>query len=138
MTDARESLRESFVLRGACGPPEPISNFACAGEAAHVAPAHRTTPVVNLRRVLRVSSWNVPSLEEDHRLPHLSDELSMLMVDMVGLSETRRPGSGETSSKSFTYYWSGMSNDHHVKEVAIGICNRLQPSVVEVTPVDEQ
>ena len=56
---------------------------------------------------------------------------------MVGLSETRRPGSGETSSKGFTYYWSGMSNGHHVKGVPIGISNRLQPSVVEVTPVDE-
>ena len=55
---------------------------------------------------------------------------------MVGLSETRRPGSGETSSKGFTY--SGMSNGHHVKGVAIGVSSRLQPSVVEVTPVDER
>ena len=58
---------------------------------------------------------------------------------MVGLSETRRPGSGETSSKGFTCYWSGMSNGHHVKGVAIGVSSRLlQPSVVEVTPVDER
>ena len=52
-----------------------------------------------LRRVLRVGSWNVLSLSEDHRLLHLSDELSRLRVDMVGLSETRRPGIGETSRK---------------------------------------
>ena len=51
---------------------------------------------------------------------------------MVGLSETRRPGSGETSSKDFTYYWSGMSNGHRVKGVAKGIFSRLQPSVGEV------
>ena len=57
---------------------------------------------------------------------------------MVGLIETRRPGSGETSSKGFIYYWSGMSNDHHAKGVAIAISSRLQPSVVEVTPVDER
>ena len=57
---------------------------------------------------------------------------------MVGFSETRRPGSGETNSKGFTYYWSGMSNGHHVKGVAIGIASRLQPSVVEVTLVDER
>ena len=56
---------------------------------------------------------------------------------MVGVSEIRRPGSGETSSKGFTYYWSGMSNGHHVKGVAIGMSSRLQPSVVEVTLVDE-
>ena len=55
---------------------------------------------------------------------------------MVGLSDTRRPGSGETSSKGFTYYWCGMSNGHRVKGVALGVSSRLQPSV-EVTPVDE-
>ena len=26
-------------------------------------------------------------------------------MDMMGLSETRRPGSGKTSSKGFTYYF---------------------------------
>ena len=47
-------------------------------------------------------------------MPHLSDDLSRLRMDMVELSETKRPGRGETSSKGFTYYWSGMSNGHHV------------------------
>ena len=56
---------------------------------------------------------------------------------MMGLSETRRSGSGETSGKGFTYYLSGMSNGHHVKGVALGISSRLQLSIVEVTPVDE-
>ena len=55
---------------------------------------------------------------------------------MVGFSETRRPGSNKTSSKGFTYYWSSMSNGHYIKRVAIGISSRLQPSVLEVTPVD--
>ena len=86
----------------ACG--SPISDFGSAGGAADVVPTRWTAPGVNLRRVLRVDSWNVLSMEcpEDHRLPHLSDELSRLRVDMVGLSETRRPGSGETSNKGFT------------------------------------
>ena len=100
-------------------------------------PTRYSTTGVNFRRVLRVGSWNVLSLSKDHRLPHLSDELSRLRVDMVGPSETRRPGSTETSSEGFTYYWSGMSNDHHVKGVAIGISSRLQLSVVDVTLGDE-
>ena len=56
----------------------------------------------------------------------------------MGLSETRGPGSGETSGKGFTYYWSGMSNGHHVKGAAIGVSSRLKPSVVEASPVDER
>ena len=138
MTDAGESLQEPFVLRRAGGPPSPISNFRSSGGAADMALTRWTTPGVNLGRVVRVGSWNVLKLSEDHRLPYLSDELSKMKVDMVGLSETRRPGSGETSSKGFTYYWSSRSNGHHVKRIAIGISSRLQPSVVEVTPVDER
>ena len=41
MMDAGESLREPCVLRGAGGPPRPISNFRGAGGAAdglHVGP----------------------------------------------------------------------------------------------------
>ena len=63
MTDAEERLREPCVLRGEEGSPSPISNFGGAGGTADVAP---TTPGVNLRRVLRVGSWNVLSLSEDH------------------------------------------------------------------------
>ena len=56
-------------------------------------------------------------------------------MDIVKFIETRRPGSSETSSKGFIYYWSGMSNGHHVKGVTIGVSSKLQPSVVDVTLV---
>ena len=58
-------------------------------------------------------------------LTPLYDKLSKLRVDMVGLSDTRRPGSGETSSKGFTYNWFGMSKDHHVKGVAKGVSSAV-------------
>ena len=82
--------------------PCPISNFGGTGGAADVVPTRWTTLGVNFRKVLRVASWNTLSLSEDHGLPHLSDERSRLRVDMLGLSETRKPGSGKTSSKGST------------------------------------
>ena len=82
----------------------PFSDFVGAGGAADMALPRRTILVVNLRSVLCVVSWDVLSLSEDHGLPHLSDELSRLRVNMVGLSETRRPDSGETRSKCFIYH----------------------------------
>ena len=80
-----------------------------------MAPTLWIIPGVNLWKVLCVGSWNVLSLSEDHLLSPLSDECSRLRVDMAALSKTRRPGSSKTSSKGFTYYWSGMSNGHHAK-----------------------
>ncbi|XP_045130251.1 uncharacterized protein LOC123515575 [Portunus trituberculatus] len=74
---------------------------------------------------------------EDQRLPHVLNELSRLRENIVGVSETRRPVSGETSSNGFTYYKSGISNVYHVNGVVIGVSSRLQPSDVEVILVDE-
>ena len=85
-----------------------------------------------------MGAWNVLTLSDDHRLPHLSSELRRLRVDVVGLSEVRRPGSGEISSEGYTYYWSGRSDGAHLGGVAIGISSRLRSSVVGVTPVDER
>lgn len=39
----------------------------------------------------------------------------------MGLFETRRPGSGKTSSGGYTYYRSDMSNGTHLREVILGI-----------------
>ena len=138
MTGAGESPREACTLTEVEGPPSPFSLSGGGRGGAEAAPTRRTSPRLNLRRVLRVGSWNILSLSEDQRLPFLSSELRRLRMDIVGLSETRRPGNGEISSGGYTYYWSGMSNGTRLRGVAIGISSRLQPLVVEVTPVDER
>ncbi len=58
-------------------------------------------------------------------------------MNLVRLSETKRPGNGEVSREGYTYYWSGQSDGAHCKGVAIAIYTRLQSSVIGVTPVDE-
>ena len=93
---------------------------------------------LNLRRAIRVGAWNVRSLRLDERLPLLSRELRQLGVEVVALSEVRRPGSGMISEGGYTYHWSGRSDGKHLQGVAIAISSRLQPSVVEVAPVDER
>ena len=54
-------------------------------------------------------------------------------MHIVGLSETRRPGSGDISSRGYNYCWFSMSNGVRLKRITIGISSRLQPLVVEVT-----
>ena len=40
--------------------------------------------------------------------------------------------------KVFTYDWSSMSNGARLEGVVIGVSSRLQPSIIEVTPVDKR
>ncbi|MCP3680346.1 MAG: endonuclease/exonuclease/phosphatase family protein [Gammaproteobacteria bacterium] len=114
------------MVTGNGGSPRPTVCFGAAQGGA------------DLRRALCDGTWNILNLSKDHQLPLLSGELSRLRVDIVGLSEVRRPGNGEISSGGYTYYWSGMSNGARLRGVAIGISSRLQPSVVEVALVDER
>ena len=127
MTSAGQSPRDSCNLTGVRGSLRPTFDSSGGRRAAEVTPARRTSSDVNLRRDLRVGSWNILTLLEDYGLPHLSNELSRLRMDIVGLSETRRPGSGEISSRGFTYYWHGMTNGGCLKGVDISVSSRLQP-----------
>ncbi|XP_069974797.1 uncharacterized protein [Penaeus vannamei] len=64
-------------------------------------------------------------------------ELGKLRVEVAALSEVRRPGSSTICVGGNTYYWSGCSDGHHLQRIAMAISSRLQPSVVEIIPVDE-
>ncbi|XP_069982177.1 uncharacterized protein [Penaeus vannamei] len=122
-------------------PKPPGVNGGLGGASAGVAEVASTRsnyPRLNLGREVRVGAWNVRSLRHDDRLPLLSRELGRLRVEVAALSKVRRPSSGMTSVGGYTYYRSGHSDGHHLQGVAIAISSRLQPSVVEVTPVDER
>ena len=114
----------------------PLLYRAASVGVAEVASTRSDCQRLNLRREVRVGAWNIRSLRQDDRLPLLSRELGRLRVKVAALPEVRRPGSGMTSVGGYTYYWSGRSDGHHLQGVAIAVSGRLQPSVVEVTPVD--
>lgn len=77
---------------------------------AEVEPTRRTRPGIILLRPLLEGSWVFLNLSDYYQLPYLSCKLRRLMVHIVGVSKTRRPGTGEITGGGFTYYWSDMSN----------------------------
>ena len=70
MTDAGQSSRDPCNLNGVGGSPRRTFNYG-SDEAT---PTLRTSSGINLRRILRVHSWNILSLSENHRLPHLAQQ----------------------------------------------------------------
>ncbi|XP_069982209.1 uncharacterized protein [Penaeus vannamei] len=79
-----------------------------------------------------VGAWNIRSLRQYDWLTLLLRELGMLRIEMAALLKVRRPGSSRISVGGYT-----ALSGHHPQGVAIAICSTLQPSVVEVIPVDE-
>ena len=74
---------------------------ACLG-GAEVSSIRRRSPLVNLRRSLRVGAWNVLSRREDDHLSLLSSELKRLDIGIAALSVVRRLDGGEIMAGGYT------------------------------------
>ena len=85
MTGAGQSPQNPCNMNGVGGSSRPGFNSGDDGGPAEAAPIRRTSSGVSLQRVLRVGSWNILTISEEHRLPDPSDELSRLRMDIVGL-----------------------------------------------------
>ena len=113
----------------------------CGGvwwSCAVVSSTRRWSPLVNLRRSLWLSAWNILSLREDDHLSLLSSELKRLDMVIAVLSEVRRPDGGEIIAGGDTNYCSGRSDGEHAQGVAVAVSNKLTPMIIEVTPVNER
>ena len=71
-------------------------------------------------------------------LSPLSSELKRLDIGIAALSDVRRPDCGEIMAGGHTYYWSGCSDGYRAQGVAVAMSNKLIPTIIEVTPVNER
>ncbi len=60
----------------------------------------------------------------------LSSELKRLDIGIAALSEVRTQDCGEIMVAGYTYYWSGRSDGYHAQGVAIAVCNKLTPMII--------
>ena len=70
-----------------------VANVRLSG--AEAAPYRSPRTGANLRRAIRVGTWNIRSLSKTERLPLLSLKLKKVWIAIPALSEVWRPGSGE-------------------------------------------
>ncbi|CAF4568230.1 unnamed protein product, partial [Rotaria sp. Silwood2] len=70
-----------------------------------------STNEIRLRKeILTIGTWNVRTLWEAGKLDLLRHELKRFRYDIIGVSETRWTGKGETATGDFI--WSGEENIH--------------------------
>ena len=115
ITGLGQSLRDlhSLMMGGKARGKLPGSDCGDVWRSgAEVSSTRRRSPWVNLRRSLRVGSWNVLSLREDDNLSLLSSELQRLDIGIAALFEVRRPDNDEIMVGGYTYYWSGFSDGY--------------------------
>lgn len=89
----------------------------------------------------RFGCWNVRTLNQDGKLEQLSAEAERLNVDIIGLSETKRNGIGETLDKNGNLLlYSGMpsEDDRHMRGVGIYIRKIFAKSLLSWKAISER
>ena len=86
---------------------------------------------------LRVATWNVTSLKNKEF--ELVEEAGKYRLDIVGLSSTKRPGSGTEDINGWSLCYAGVSPFVHAQAgVGILISPRLVDNVVEWVPISSR
>ena len=94
--------------------------------------------VMNLRKKIRIATWNVQTLLRAGYATLLSRELSQYNISLAGICEARWPGNGESITGDHCFLWSGPTDGRGLYGVALAFPTRLRRSLVSWKPVNDR
>jgi exonuclease III len=113
-----------------------VGKAAVAGSVSNCSKSN----YANASKKHRIATWNVRSLFAAGKLHNAVQEMKRLKIDIMGVCETRWPGSGKVSVDKHTMYYVGAKEEdrHHRNGVAFIVGESLRNSVRNVIPVSER
>ena len=88
-----------------------------------------------VKNTLTVGTWNVQTLWASGKLELLRNEMKSFSYDIIGISEVRWTGKGETSTGDFV--WSGEEKIH-MKRVGFLLNPRAKKSLIGYNPINSR
>ena len=110
-------------------------------QITHVDPEKgRTLPCNFIKHRLNVGTWNVLSLESSSsKLFELSQSVSKYRMDVLGLTETHRPGTGEVILDNGSLFInSGRADGYRRQGVGLVLSKAVRNSLISYTPISER
>lgn len=86
----------------------------------------------------RIATWNIQSMYESGKSHNIVQEMKRLNIDVLGLSETRWPSSGECRILDYTVYYSGNDSPQHRNGVGIITAPHVQAKVKSFIPFSDR
>jgi hypothetical protein len=87
------------------------------------------------KHIFTVGTWNVRTLWATGKLELLRNEMKRYRYDVIGISEVRWTGKGETANGDFI--WSGENNVHN-RGVAMLLSTRARKALVVYNPINSR
>jgi len=93
---------------------------------------------LQLRKKLRLGTWNIRSMLQLRQVQLLGDEMMRLAVDVCGLSEVRRDGQGHlTKLDGHTIVYSGRRTQG-MSGVAVWVHRKIAGALVGYEPISDR
>lgn len=92
----------------------------------------------NLRKPIKIGTWNTRSLFEAGKLANTVHEMKRLGLDILGVAETWWPGAGRCDIEDAAFLYSGNEDQNHRKGVGFVIAKPLLKSIVEFVPYSDR
>lgn len=92
----------------------------------------------NLRKPIKIGTWNTRSLFEAGKLANTVHEMKRLGLDILGVAETWWPGAGRCDIEDAAFLYSGNEDQNHRKDVGFVIAKPLLKSIVEFVPYSDR
>ena len=68
--------------------------------------------IFNAKNIAKIGTWNVRTLYQSGRLAQVLREMEAYGLDVLGISEIRWTGQGQTTNNGVTILYSGRENAH--------------------------
>lgn len=88
--------------------------------------------------VMKVATWNVRSVCYEEKLEDVVREMERLKINILGISDVQRHGSGKHTTKNGTMYFSCKNNSTHRYGVAIIVDKTVDQAVIGVKRLSDR
>lgn len=88
---------------------------------------------------LTIGTWNVRSVYKPGKMHNVIHEMQRLKLNILGISETRWPGHGQTPTNGGMLYFSENDDDkYHRHGVTVAVSREVMASVTNFVPVSDR
>ncbi len=112
-----------------------LSFDVCRGGSEKYATSSQNSKLSITKQWTTIATWNVRTLKDDGKIELLVNEMNTVRWNILGISEMRWVGTGETSTDDGHKVWFSGNEQKHEHEVGFLVEKNTAKSVMECTPV---
>ena len=95
----------------------------------------KSTRIQLNHRMIVLGTWNVRTLAQAGKSKNVQSEMNRLGINILDVSETRWPGSGQTTVDDYKFIYSEGDSGYHIKGLGIMMAKFVSKCLLGYWPI---